>query len=131
MSRALRRSSGHALALALVVLVLVGAAGTAIAVTLELDTRISLEESRRVRLAALSDAALAEALAELASNPGFSGAAQRRLDRGTISSEVRKVGFDRHEITAIALLAGWRREVRAEVDTGGPVPRVLSWRVIR
>ena len=125
-----RRSSGHALALALVVLVLVGTAGTAIAGAIQLEARASLDESRRIRLAALSDAALAEALAELTHNRGFRGAPERRLDRGTITSRVRPLGLDRYEIEAEAVVAGRSRTVRAEVDTGGAEPRVLAWELV-
>ena len=131
MSRGLRRSTGQAVAVALVVLVLVGAVGTAIAVTLQLETRTSLQESRRIRLVALSDAALAEALAKLDGSGRFKGAAEHQLDKGTISSSVRTLGLDRYEIVATATLSGWRQETRAEVDTSGSTARVVSWRVIR
>ncbi len=131
MRRRLRRGSGHALAIALVVLVLVGAAGTAIAVTLQLETRTSLQESRRIRLAALGDAALAEALAELARDPGFRGAPERRLDHGTISSRVETLGLNRYAIEATAVVSGRRQTISAEVATGGPAPRVMSWRIVR
>lgn len=129
--RPLRRPSGHALVLALVVLVLVGAAGTAIAVTLQLESRTSLQESRRIRLVALGDAALAEALAELDRNEGFRGAPEHRLGQGTIASSVRTLGLDRYEVVATATVAGRRRETRAEVDTSGPTPRVVGWRLAR
>lgn len=130
MTRALRGGPGYALAIALIVLVLVGAAGTAIAVTLRLETRSSLQESRRIHLVALGDAALAEALAELARDEGFQGAPERRLGRGTIASSVRTLGLDRYEIVATATFSGWRREVWAAVDTSGSTPRVRSWKVL-
>lgn len=131
MRRAPRRGSGHVLAISLLVLVLVGAAGAAIAVTLQLETRASLQESRRIHLVALSDAALADALAELARSKGFQGAPERRLGRGTIASTVRTLGLDRYEIVATSTYAGWRREVWALVHTGGTRPRVMAWKVLR
>lgn len=131
MTRACRNRSGHALVIALVVLVLVGAAGTSIAVTLQLEARTSLQESRRIRLVALCDAALAEALAELARSQGFQGAPEHRLGQGTISSSVRTLGLDRYEVVATAVLAGWRQQARAEVDTSGPMPRVVRWQAWR
>ncbi len=126
-----RRDAGHAIAIARVVLVLVGAAAAAIAVGLQLEARSSLQESRRIHLVVLADAALAEALAELASSKGFQGAATRRFGRGTIASRVTTLGLDRYEIVATATFAGWRREVWALVDTGGSTPRVTSWKVLR
>lgn len=131
MRRALRRPSGHALAIALLVLLLVGSAAAAIAVTLELASRAALQESRRIHLVALGDAAMAEALAELALSKGFQGAPEHRLGRGTIASTVRTLGLDRYEIVATSTYAGWRREVWALVHTGGTRPRVMAWKVLR
>ncbi len=127
MIRVVRHEFGHALVVALVVLLLVGSAATAIAVTLQLETRTSAQEARRIRLVALNDAAMAEALAELARSGSFQGSPEHRLDKGTISSSVRTLGLDRYEITATANLAGWSQVAVAEVDTSGSTPRVLTW----
>jgi type II secretory pathway pseudopilin PulG len=127
--RTRRRSEGYAIAVALIVLVLVGAAATAIAVGLRLETRAAQQESRRIHLVALADAAVAEALAELAQNKGFSGAAERRLGLGTISSSVRPLDADRFEIVATARLRGWEQQVVTEVVTTASTPTVVSWRI--
>lgn len=129
MKRARRRAGGYAIGIALVVLVLVGAAATAIAVSLQLESRTSMQEARRIHLVALGDAALAEALAELARSRSFQGAPEHRLGNGTIGSTVRAVGANRFEIVTTARLRGWQQVVVAEVATGGSIPAVVSWKL--
>ena len=68
-----RRDRGYSLIAALIVVVLVGAAASFVAASLSLRLRITRQESIRIRLIALNDAALAEALAFLAQNVNFSG----------------------------------------------------------
>lgn len=129
MKRVLRRERGYAIGIALVVLVLVGAAAAAIAVSLQLEARTSLQEARRIHLVALGDAALAEALAELAWSKGFQGAPEHGFGNGTIASTVRTLGANRVEIVATATHRGWERQVVAEVTTVGSVPALLSWKL--
>ncbi len=123
------RRSGHAIVIALVVLVLVAAAGAAIATFLQLEMRSSLQESRRIQLVALGDAALAEALAELSRSRAYRGSAERRFGKGTIGSTVRAIGVDRYEIVSTATVTGRDRRVVAEVSFSGSKPSLVSWKL--
>lgn len=129
MTRARERRQGYAIAVALIVLVLVGSAATAVAIGLQLETRAAQQESRRIHLVALTDAAVAEALAELAQSKGFPGTPERRLGTGTISSTVRALAADRFEITATARLKGWEQRAVADVAMPGNAPAVVGWRI--
>ena len=129
MTRSTRRRNGHAIVIALVVLVIVAAAGAAIATFLQLEMRSALQESRRIQLVALGDAAMAEALAELARSERFRGAPERRLGHGTIGSTVRAVGVDRFEVVTVARVTGRERRSIAEVQLIGFTPTLLNWRL--
>ena len=122
-----RSDRGSALVVALATLTLI--AITIAAVTAELQSRgagVEIEE-RSVRLTALSDAAMAETLAELsAQGTGCFGVAERRVEGGAISSTVRPIGAWEAEVIAVGSRHGWVSTVRARVFlTGGP--RVLWW----
>ena len=127
--RSRRNSGGYAIAVALIVLVLVGSAATAVAISLHLETRASQQEARRIRLVALGDAALAEALAELARSKGYLGSPEHPFGNGTIGSTVSALSANRFEITATASFRGWQRTSTAEVVTTGSGPAVVSWRL--
>lgn len=116
---------------ALLVLVLVGAAASFVAASLSLRLRVTRQESIRIRLTALSDAALAETLALLAQNINYSGSPEYNFGRGTIASDVTTLQSGSEptvEIIAAAKFAGRTKRVRAvaKLTAGGPV--VLSWR---
>lgn len=123
-----RRPSGQVLMVVLIVMILVGAAAVLVAASLRLRNRLSQQEIHRVRLVSLNDAALAEALAYLDENPGFSGLAEHSFDRGIISSHVTHRSRDRVVILAVARLGPRKRAVEAEVELGGRHPRVVGWR---
>jgi hypothetical protein len=114
----------------LIVLVLVGAAASFVAASLNLRLRVTRQEAVRVRLAALSDAALAEALASLAQNVNFLGSAEYAFGRGIIGSEVATIDPGSEptvEIVASARFGGHSKRVRAEAKLTATGPVVLSW----
>ena len=126
-----RRDRGYSLIAALIVVVLVGAAASFVAASLSLRLRITRQESIRIRLIALNDAALAEALAFLAQDVNFSGSVEYEFGRGVIASDITTLesGTEpRVEILASASFAGRTRRVRAEARLTASGPVVLSWR---
>ena len=118
---------GSALVFALAALTLI--AITIGAVTAELQSRgagVVLEE-RAVRVTALSDAAMAETLAELAaSGVGFPGVTERPFEGGAISSTVRPLGAWEVEVTAVGRRDDWHAVVTARVWVKDGA-RVLWW----
>jgi hypothetical protein len=122
-----RQERGSALIFALATLTLV--AITIAAVTSEIQSRgagVVIEE-RSVRLTALSDAAMAETLAEL-SEKGivFEGVVERRVEGGTMSSSVRIVSAWEVEVLAVGSRSGWSSVIRAKVSLQA-APRVVWW----
>jgi len=124
-----RHQEGHTLLFALVVLVIVGAAASAVGLSLQMEMRSSQQESRRVRLVALGDAAMAETLAELDRRPSFQGMDEREFGGGTIASTVRALSSDRYEVVTTAQVRGARRRIVSEVRTTGSIPTVLTWKI--
>ena len=120
-----QRGSALVFALATLALVAITIAG----VTSELQSRgagVVIEE-RSVRLTALSDASMAETLAELSEKGiAFGGVPERRVEGGTMSSSVRPIGAWEVEVTAIGSRDGWVSVIRARVFVQG-TPRVLWW----
>jgi hypothetical protein len=102
---------------------------TVAAVTSELQSRgagVVIEE-RSVRLTALSDAAMAETLAELSEKGiAFAGVAERPVEGGTMSSSVRIVSAWEVEVLAIGSRGGWSSVIRAKVSLISG-PRVVWW----
>jgi hypothetical protein len=117
-----------ALVAALVVMLLLGGALALLAASLQLRMRIVRDETRAIRLTALSDAAVAATLAELAKLWSFPGLAERPYGGGTISSEVREIDFTRNEIVARAAYAGRVRRVRVVVTRTGVGLQASGWR---
>lgn len=122
-----RGERGVALVFALGVLTLV--ALTIAVVAAEIGSRsigVVLEE-RSVRSTALSDWAMAETMAELASKgPSFQGFPERDVDGGTITSTVRQVGEWDVEVVVVGGRDDWQSTIIARVSllTG---PRVVWW----
>lgn len=121
-----RRERGSALVVALVTVTLVVLAALAVGGLLDSRRLAARIDERDVRLAALSDAAMAATLAHLTVDPDFPGLAESSFGGGTISSSVRRVGLTRARVEAEAGLPEWRAETEAEVLLG-PSPSVLSW----
>lgn len=88
-------------------------------------------EAEDIRLTALADAALAETLADLAGSSGSGGIEERDFGGGTIESEVRAGSGTMLEIVARATWRKRTRAVVATVEVGGPLPKVVAWRVLR
>jgi len=118
---------GTALVFALAALTLI--AITIGAVSAEIQSRgagVVLEE-RAVRVTALSDAAMAETLAELAANGvTFAGVTERRFAGGTISSQVRPKGAWEVEVIAVGRRDDWQAVVTASVFVKDGA-RILWW----
>ena len=122
-----RRERGSALVFALATLTLI--AITIAAVTAEIQTRgagVVIEE-RSVRLTALSDAAMAETLAELSDRGiAYAGIAERRVEGGTITSSVRVISAWEAEVLAVGSRNGWSSVIRAKVSLQHG-PKVVWW----
>ena len=118
---------GSALVFALATLTLI--AITIAAVTAEVQARgagVVIEE-RSVRLTALSDAAMAETLAELSEKGiAYAGFSERRVEGGTMSSTVRVVSAWEVEALAVGSRDGWSSVIRAKVSLQTS-PRVMWW----
>lgn len=82
-------------------------------------------EYRSVVLTTLSDAAMAETLAGLASDPACSGVDARALGPGTISSSVATTPFGLRLVTAVGEFQGWQSILSAEVAME-PGPRLVG-----
>jgi hypothetical protein len=122
-----RQERGSALVFALATLTLI--AITIAAVTAEIQTRgagVVIEE-RAVRLTALSDAAMAETLAELSDKGiAYAGIAERRVEGGTMTSSVRVVSAWEVEVLAVGSRNGWSSVIRAKVSLQRG-PKVVWW----
>lgn len=123
-----RGESGFALATTLLVLLLLSIALGLLAASLQLRMRLVQDEARGLELRALSDAALAEALANLAANSYYHGADEHPLGDGTVRSEVHFLEPGRFRVVATANLAGRERAVEAEVQRSPGRARVTRWR---
>lgn len=125
-----RAERGHALVLALLVLVL---ASLAVALAAELFAeawRAGEREASRARLLALTDAALAATLAELARSPSFPGLPEQELGGGRLKSEVQALAGGEVEVRCRATLGGRAFATRARVDLASGRPRVLEWAIL-
>jgi hypothetical protein len=124
-SRASER--GVALVFALATLTLVAITIGAVASEIQSRGAGVVIEERSVRLAALSDAAMAETLAELADRgAAFGGIPVRAVAGGSIASSVRPLGEWEVEVKATGRRDGWQSVITAQVRIQG-VPRVVWW----
>jgi len=126
-SRRVERESGAALLMVLFLLVLAATAGLLLSVALSVDLREQKEEARRMRLAALADSALAEALAALSSNPDAGGYGVHDFGGGTLESRIVTLPDGRKQATARATYAGLERSIVAEIVLVAGEPRILTW----
>jgi hypothetical protein len=118
---------GTALVFALATLTLVAITIAVVAAELQSRGAGVVIEERSVRLTALSDAAMAETLAELSAHGAeFAGVPERRVEGGTMSSSVRPIGEWEAEVIAVGSRDGWISTIRARVFLEGG-PRVLWW----
>lgn len=121
-------SDGHVLLVALMAILLLGAALSLLAGFLVQRMYRVRAELERTRLTALVDAAMAETLANLASNSVYPGVAERELGDGSIRSEVRHGTGGSFVIRARADLRGRAAAVEARGRRTPTGPRVTSWR---
>ena len=121
------RQSGHVLLVVMIILLLVASAASMIAAHFGFRARQASQESRRIHLVAMTDAAIAESLANLDESSGYRGVPEREFGGGSIASEITSLGDNRQLILATARYRGWDRQVqmRVELTTGGLV--VETW----
>ena len=123
-----RRERGYALLATVLVIFLLSIALALLGASLQLRMRLVREEGKTVILGALSDAALAEALAHLAQNAGYPGAPEHELGGGHISSQVEPLGAGIYNVEATAAFGDRRSVVQAEVIRAPGMARVRFWR---
>lgn len=123
-----RREQGYALLAAVLVVFLLSIALALLGASLQLRMRLVREEGKTVILGALSDAAVAEALANLAQSANYSGAPVHELGGGFIGSQVEALGAGVYDVVATATFGGRSRVVQAEVVREPGRARVRFWR---
>jgi len=126
-SAARRGESGYALLTSLLVIFLLSIALALLGGSLQLRMRLVREDGQSVILSALSDAAVAEALANLAQSASYSGSPEHGFGGGKIASEVEPLGLGIFEVTATARYASRTRVVEAEVLRAPGIARVRRW----
>ena len=97
--------------------------------SLQLRMRLVRQDGENVILSALSDAAVAEAVANLSQSASYSGSPEHDFGGGRIASQVLPLGAGTFDLTATASFAGRKRVVEAEVfRPSGSAARVRRWR---
>jgi type II secretory pathway component PulK len=129
-SRQPRGEAGFALLTALLVLFLVSLCLSLLSLSLLLRLRAVRQESQGVILTALADAALAEAVANLAVDANFNSVPEHPLGSGRITSQVTKLSATSFRIVATARLETRTRTVEASVQRTPAATEVRQWRVL-
>ncbi len=124
-----RRESGQALVVALTVVLLLATAFGLVAGFLVSRMDRAREDTGRTVLLALSDAAVAESVANLAVSPYYPGVEEREFGGGTIASRVSRPAADLALVRAEASYEGQRLvvEVRVKLFEDAP-PTTTGWR---
>lgn len=123
-----RQEKGYALLAAVMVIFLLSIALALLGASLQLRMRLVREEGKTVILGALSDAAVAEALANLAQSGSYSGSSEHELGGGKIGSQVEPLGAGVYNVVATAAFGGRKRVIQAEVLRKPGEARVRFWR---
>jgi hypothetical protein len=123
-----RGEAGFGLLGALIVIFLLSIALALLAGSLQLRMRLVREDAQTVILTALSDAAVAEALANLVQSPDFPGAPEHEFGQGKIATQVESLGPGLYDVVAVAKYSGRTRTVEAEVFRAPGIARVRRWR---
>ena len=123
---AAREPAGFALLVAIFVVFLLSVALSLVGLSLSLRLRLAQQEARAMTLTALSDAAVAEALAALAGGVA-DGIGEHEFGNGTIGSQVQRVTPTRYRIIATARFGGKARSVLADVVRDLQGTRVVHW----
>ncbi|MCP4660829.1 MAG: hypothetical protein GY856_35955 [bacterium] len=126
MRRSVRGRRGHALIVALFVIIVLMTAAALVASSLAYRMWSFRQETQAVRLTALLDGALAKALANLWSNPGYGGVPAESFGDGTITIEVRPADLTTVEVVVKASYWGGRRAARAVVRLDKNYPPAFS-----
>lgn len=127
----MKSQSGAALVLALAALVVVAVCVVFVAAELEGDQVAARHDLRHAVLDALSDAAFAEALAQLAVDPAFEGRGPRQFGQGMILSQVTPVGPTSRHVVASSEFQGWVATIGSEVDISAGARVLRVWRTVR
>jgi hypothetical protein len=114
--------------MALLVLFLVSVSLALLAGALQIRIRLVREDAESVILSGLSDAAVDEAVAGIALDPSYSGAAAHDFGKGRIESKVESAGPGLYDVAATAVYDGRHRTVEAQVFRGGGDAQVRKWR---
>ena len=114
--------------MALLVLFLVSVSLTLLAFSLQIRMRLVREDAESVILSALSDAAVDEAVASLALDASYTGAAQHDFGKGKIGSKVESLGPGLYDVVATAAYDGRKRVVDAQVFRSAGEVYVRNWR---
>ncbi len=120
--------AGFGLLTALMVIFLLSIALALLAGSLQLRMRLVREDAQTVILTALSDAAVAEAVANLAQNAAYSGAPEHEFGQGKITTQVKSLGPGLFDVVAVATYSCRTRTVEAEVFRAPGIARVRRWR---
>jgi hypothetical protein len=123
-----RGEEGYALLLALIVMLLVFTGLGLVCDALALRLKLAKAESDSIHLVALSDAAIAEALAGLSVTLGYPGAPPHAVGTGTVTSRVQQIDAQIYEIDATGSYDGQNRRVLAMVRVVAGGLQVISWR---
>jgi hypothetical protein len=123
-----RGDSGHTLIVALMAVLVLGAALALVAGSLVSRMQRLRGETRTTSLLALSDAAVARSLAEMAARPSAGGFEEMPFGGGTIESEVRHGAAGSFVIVAASRFQGTEMRVEARGVTTDLGPRVTGWR---
>jgi Tfp pilus assembly protein PilX len=123
-----RGEAGFGLLMALMVLFLLSIALALLAGSLQLRMRLVREDAQTVILTGLSDAAVAEAVANLAQNASYGGEPAHDFGHGKIATAITPVGPGLFDVVATATYASRTRTVEAEVFRAPGVAQVRRWR---
>jgi hypothetical protein len=125
-----RGEQGVALAITLLVLFVVSLALAILSLSLLVRLRVVRDESQGIVLTALADAALSEAVANLAIHHDFTGLAEHPFGSGRIASDVFPLTPTQFRVRATARLGVRVRAVEAQVSRSDSGVQVTSWRVL-
>jgi hypothetical protein len=123
--------AGYAMGITLLVLFLLSIALALVGFSLSIRLRLVKAETEAVVRGALADAALDEAVANLAVDWGYDGASRHDLNEGQIESQVVDMGSRRYRVRAVGTYVGKGRAIQATVyrSSWGEVS-IESWRLV-
>jgi hypothetical protein len=123
-----RGQSGAALIMVLMVLFLLSVVLALLAESLLLRMRMARDEAETVAVDSLTDSALEEAMAGIALDPNYQGAAKHDFGGGTLQTKVESSDNVLYDVTATATYGLRHRVVEAQVFRGGGGVTIRHWR---